>query len=80
MTFEELKAEAKRQGYNLIKKKESIKLLPCTCGNKRPEIWFNYDGGYYRCQKCGNTGIVASSKNAAKRNWNDAEWRQTNEH
>ena len=32
MTFEELKAEAKRQGYYIVKKKESIKLIPCTCG------------------------------------------------
>ena len=76
MTFEELKAEAKRQGYNLIKKKERIKLLPCTCGNKRPELWFKYEGGYYRCQKCGNESTCGFSKNEAKLNWNNADWRK----
>lgn len=36
MTFEELKAEAKKQGYNLIKKQKYIALKKCPKCNKKP--------------------------------------------
>ena len=35
MTLEELKAEAKKQGYNLIKYNPLPKIKPCTCGRKK---------------------------------------------
>lgn len=77
MTFEELKAEAKRQGYNLIKKKESVKLLPCACGNKRPSLWYTGGGHcYYQCIRCMRAGTLAIFKNEAKMNWNNADWRK----
>ena len=38
MTLEELKAEAEKFGYTLIKKSDSIKMLPCTCGCKRRRV------------------------------------------
>ena len=39
MTIEELKAEAKRQGYSLVKKQPYIALKKCPkCGNK-PVLW-----------------------------------------
>lgn len=62
MTFDELKKEAQRQGYSLIKRKEPIvRLLPCPCGRKHLSIW----GSLYpslgikreylvACPKCGN--------------------------
>lgn len=39
MTIEELRAEAKKLGYNLIPINKKEKLLPCTCGCKRREHW-----------------------------------------
>ena len=41
MTFEELKEEAKRQGYSLIKIQKYIALKKCPKCNKKPQY------GYY---------------------------------
>ena len=51
MTFDELKKEAKQQGYNLS-----------TCGAKRHQ-WHNYaDGKSVACKRCGKESpIVAKS-------------------
>ena len=35
MTFEELREEAHRQGYHLIKYNPLPKIQPCTCGRKK---------------------------------------------
>ena len=41
MTFEELKTEAERQGYKLVKKPIPLpKIHPCTCGRKKMETWY----------------------------------------
>ena len=49
MTFEELKAEADRQGYNLVKKYQPMpKLLKCPICGRKPKI--NY--GYYIYASC----------------------------
>lgn len=56
MTFEELKREAKAQGYNLIKIKPYERLLPCTCGCNRREHWVSAKGdSILKCMKCGRT-------------------------
>lgn len=71
MTFEELKAEAEKQEYRLIKKQPYIKLLPCTCGAKRIGSYTYYQGSWFcECPKCGNRSDVCSSKVQAKLNWN----------
>lgn len=44
MTLEELKAEAKRQGYKLIKD-ENIHFEPCLCGGTRHGRWGSVKGG-----------------------------------
>ena len=73
MTLEELKAEAKRQGFNLmpIKKKES--LLPCTCGCKSREHWSRFEDGIHyeglRCKKCGKEAWGIGD-NGARKAWN----------
>lgn len=77
MTFEELKEEAKRQGYRLVKEEKKEPLLPCTCGCKRrssllrkdwrPEgsIWMEV----LRCQRC-DRSAEGETKKAARENWN----------
>lgn len=35
MTFEELKTEAEKQGYKLVKRKQNEAFLPCICGANR---------------------------------------------
>ncbi len=74
MTFEELKAEASRQGYNLVKKPTYIPLTPCICGSKRG-LRMTYTTGFlrfYRCIKCGLEGKKADSNKEARLNWNRA--------
>ena len=45
MTFEELKAEAARQGYNLIKKHRYISLLKCPDCGQKPCQWHDAVSG-----------------------------------
>ena len=70
MTFEELKAEAQKQGYSLIPN-NSIELLPCTCGHRRRDRLFNANTHIYtvRCKKCGKK-VSGESLKKAMLNWN----------
>lgn len=73
MTFDELKKEAKQQGYNLIKIKPREKFLPCTCGAKRHQ-WHSYvDGRSAACKKCGKESPIvpkSSTDNEVISAWN----------
>lgn len=73
MTFEELKKEAKHQGYNLIKIKPREKFLPCTCGAKRHQ-WHNYvNGRSVACKRCGKESPIvpkSSTDNEVISAWN----------
>lgn len=73
MTVDELRAEAKALGYNIIKINPMEKLLPCVCGNNRRERWSlsgAYDGIKLKCTKCGR---AAKGKNEreVRHNWNE---------
>ena len=72
MTLEELKAEAKRQGYKLIKD-ENIRLEPCLCGGTRREWWSGPDGVKVVCLRCGLESPWVprcEGKNGVKKAWN----------
>ena len=71
MTFEELKAEAKRQGYNLVKKPTYIPLKPCVCGAKLSvkAKWTIY-GNAYKCIKCGLESTPSKTQKGAREYWN----------
>ena len=75
MTYAELKAEAKAQGYNLIPIRKVEKLLPCTCGSKRREHWYGWKGNKETitlcCSRCGKK-VTGSTETEARRNWNEA--------
>ena len=71
MTFEELKAEASRQGYSLTKKITYEPLKKCVCGKyPQQEININPNGKYYYCKHCGLVGDIAKSLYQARANWN----------
>lgn len=71
MTFEELKAEAKRQGYNLIKQPTYIPLKPCVCGAKRSvKMFYSTTGQGYMCLKCRRESERCKTKNEARLSWN----------
>lgn len=78
MTLEELKLEADKLGYNLVKKQKSIKLLPCICGSKRRTMWITTIRGtgagevqrLLACDKCGMEAPPGNTIQEAKANWN----------
>lgn len=75
MTYEELKNEAKKLGYNLIKQPTYIKMLPCPCGAPRTRIrhYSTVLRKWYYCTKCGFHGNRdAKTITQAKINWNTA--------
>lgn len=43
MTLEELRHEAELHGYRLVKKRASMKKLPCICGNKQISLVRDYE-------------------------------------
>lgn len=72
MTFEELKAEANRQGYSLVKKPTYVPLAKCSCGAKRSVRFVYIMGGkyVYKCIKCGLEGVASRNKKLAREYWN----------
>ena len=82
MTFEELKSEAKRQGYKLIKDDPKSK-LPCVCGCNSKRLgtyWFvsreKADVTIY-CPVCNREAIGKNEKEAIE-NWNNSIVREIN--
>ena len=73
MTFEELKAEATKQGYNLVKKPTYIPMAKCPCGAKLSikAKWTVYGNAYY-CIKCGLESNPSKTQKGARENWNKA--------
>ena len=70
MTLEELKAEAKRQGYKLIKAKRP-RFEPCLCGHNDHQWVSGPEGWAVYCKHCGLYGPWAKkSHNAVIVAWN----------
>lgn len=76
MTFEELKTEAERQGYKLVKKPIPLpKIHPCTCGRKKMETWYQAGsykdlGTFLRCPRCGKKGGIGKTYRETREKWN----------
>lgn len=64
MTLEDLKAEAKRQGYKLIKAKRPRFEL-CLCGHNVHQWVSGPEGWSVYCKPCGLEGPWAKKSNAA---------------
>ena len=75
MTLEELKAEAKKHGYKLIKDTPYVRLTPCVCGHKghgQYANWSNKQAPHYlKCYRCGFASEPARTKHEAKLKWNE---------
>lgn len=76
MTLEELKVEAKKLGYHLVKNNPKITLLPCPiCGKKSAHEWYNcLTNSYFRrCACCDDfDGYGSKTHNGARLGWNEA--------
>ena len=74
MTLEELKIEAGKLGYHLVKNQKTVRLLPCpVCGSKRTIEWIHMGGekGYKReCERCGFEAGWGATKKEAREIWN----------
>lgn len=53
MTFEQLKREADKQGYDLVKRKTAPKLVHCICGFNKHTTWQVKDRCVFECILCG---------------------------
>lgn len=74
MTLEELKAEAKKHGYKLVKDLPYISMLPCVCGHKNIAymcFWGAPNPFYHQCRKCGFKSQPTRTKYEAKIKWNE---------
>lgn len=69
MDIEELKREADKLGYRLVKKPVSVRLLKCTCGT-RPDLWQWAGGYYYECPNCDKKSEGRKYIKEAKLEWN----------
>jgi hypothetical protein len=70
MTVEELKIEAAKLGYNIIKKQPYIKLEKCQCG-KKPQVGYGINYVFCRCNYCKTEGPHALTERQARLNWNE---------
>ena len=71
MTFEELKTEAEKQGYKLIKKQPYIPLATCPVCDRRPALWYHVPSGeFYKCDICGLTSDFGRTNHEAREKWN----------
>ena len=71
MTWEELKAEAKRQGYKLIKAK-TPRFERCLCGHNDHQWCNGPEGWMVYCKHCGlNSPWAAKNKTSVIEAWNE---------
>lgn len=71
MTYDKLKKEADKLGYNLIKKQNNIRFLPCVCGHNRRRQWISSKGKFYVCCTCGLRSPASKTEKGAKIAWNE---------
>lgn len=71
MTLEELRKEAKKLGYKLVKDTPKIEFVPCVCGANRRHRWVRAGGSMgFECQKCGRKSPFGKTEQEARLLWN----------
>lgn len=75
MTVDELRTEANKLGYNLVKKQAYTKPIRCTCGCKpiNNMIWNErkFIGFSHECKNCNIQSKPHIRKYKAALNWNE---------
>ena len=80
MTLNELREEAKKHGYYLMKPSTSYtKLLPCTCGHKHRVEIIRDSMIAYQCKTCGKQSEFAYTREMARKEWNAMIERETDD-
>ena len=76
MTLDQLKAEAEKQGYKLVKKPDPLpRIHPCSCGRQKLQTWWEAGeyqgrGTFLKCPNCGKRGAVGKTERETRENWN----------
>ena len=80
MTLEEIRTEAQKHGYKLVKEHPYVRMMPCICGHKNISYcstFYSASGEktqtpyYHQCRKCGLTSEHTKTKYQAKLKWNE---------
>lgn len=71
MTLEQLRTEAQKHGYKLVKDTPNPILETCICGSKRYIRMLGLHTHYCKCTKCGLKADEADFKYEAKLKWNE---------
>lgn len=71
MTLDELKSEANKLGYALVKRQPYVPHPTCKCTNFRKGIdrYVCREGYFWKCPICGLTSKPAKLARDAARNW-----------
>lgn len=84
LTLDELKEEAKKHGYKLVKESGYISLLPCPkCGRKSTVEWYHRNDTISRgCDTygCDFHGKQGKTHREARIKWNEAVQEYIDEH
>lgn len=74
MTVNELREEAKKLGYGIIKLKNKEKFEYCVCGHNRRRMTFNSTNNKvaYYCLNCNFTAPYGEDELDARSKWNEA--------
>lgn len=73
MTIDELRIEADKLGYSLVKKKSYMPIKPCPiCGRKNTSTWYSTKGMQRRCNFCDFEGDWTYKKIPVNTAWNNA--------
>lgn len=73
MTIDELRIEADKLGYSLVKKKLYMPIAPFPiCGRKNTSTWYSTKGMRRQCIFCDFVGDWTYKKISVNKAWNNA--------
>ena len=74
-----LKIEAKKLGYLLVPEEKPVpRILPCSCGRKRIDVWDDRCKVFYACPSCGKESERKPTEREAREAWNEIAGKDVN--
>lgn len=70
MTVEQLKEEAAKLGYSVVKIRKRPKFIKCICGHNLHTKYFSGGTIFFQCKHCGLKGDKSKTEYEAIRNFN----------
>lgn len=72
ITVEQLKEEAAKLGYSVVKINKRPKYIKCICGHNIHTKYFSGGCIFFQCKHCGLKGVAAKTEYEAIKNFNKA--------